>query len=113
MPRYSYATNSGAIAYIRRSAAIAALDPSTPPTADPVDPSFFVSVSKSRRSQGLTARHVNLSRVDATGPSGIKAIQRVKVPCLTVAGATAMAAGGPFTYKGKSDWTFDSVTPEG
>lgn len=114
--RYSYATNGGAIAYIRVSDAAHAVDPSTPPSADPVDPNFYVSVSNSKRKQGITARHVTIGKnFPVTGLAGVNYTQKAKIACLTQAGYNTLAgsADGSISYKGSNGWRVVGATTEG
>jgi hypothetical protein len=113
--RQSYQTNVGAIAYIRRSTDVDATDPSTNPTADPVDPNFYVSSSKSRRKQGLTARFVTIGTVIATAASGSVLYKKARITCTTTAGFNTLAAtpGATISYKGVTTYRVLGATPEG
>jgi len=113
--RQSYSTNTGAIAYVRRSDAVDVTDPSTEPTAAPVDPNFYVSVSNSRRKQGITARNVTIGRVIATAANGSVLYSKAKITCLTAAGWNTLAAtsGSTISYKGNANYRVLGATNEG
>lgn len=82
-------------------------------TAPGVKTGGFVKARGSKKSYGLIARYVTLSRVVGDGTDYNSAVALARVPVLSIAKFTALSVGDTVAYQNKLDWKIAAKNREG